>query len=304
MLTRALTIFVKEIEMISGLRTILGLLLSLAYSPSVTANSMASAQRIVSCSLATDEISLELLQRSHHEHRLIAVSRLADNPEYSNIAPVPADLKSRCGTELESLITLKPDLILLAPYTRVEFVHQVKAAKIATFTTEKPDSLEQIEKTIENLGTHLGEDGATRSLLRDFRAKRAIFRSSREQLKKKPRLLHMFGDGSVSGSGTMFDAIAREIGAINVVAERGIKGWPKLSLEQLVTLQPDIVVLAGAPSNQAKTLKTLQGLPGVKELQAIKDGRIVLIPEPELGAVSHHVLKAVERLAQTSRIIK
>jgi iron complex transport system substrate-binding protein len=275
-----------------------------ALSSTIFAETIEVPQRIASCSLATDEISLELLKRSHHEHRLIAVSRLADSADYSNIRPVPKDLKGRCGTELESLLSLKPDLILLAPYTRAEFVHQVKSAKIAIFTTEKPDSLEKIEKTIEDLGVRIREVPASESLLKDFRAQRASFQGRRDQSKKSPRLLHMFGDGSFSGAGTMFDAIAKELGAINVIAEIGVKGWPKLSLEQIVTLNPDLVVLAGAPQDQPKTLKSLQSIPGVKELAAVREGRVVLIPEPELGAVSHHVLKAIEKLSQAIRNIR
>lgn len=276
----------------------------IAFSSLTFAKGQDVPQRIASCALATDEISLELLKRGHHEHRLIAVSKLADSSEYSNIHPVPKDLKGRCGTELESLLSLKPDLILLAPYTRAEFVHQVKSAKIATFTTEKPDSLEKIEKTIEALGVRIGEVPSSESLLRDFRAQRAALRERRDQSKKSPRLLHMFGDGSFSGAGTMFDAIAKEVGAINVIADIGVKGWPKLSLEQIVTLNPDLVVLAGDPKEQPKTLKSLQGIPGIKELPAVREGRVVVIPEPELGAVSHHVLKAIEKLSQAIRNIR
>lgn len=282
---------------------IIAMVLTSFSSPSF-AEALDAPQRIASCSLATDEISLELLKRGHHEHRLIAVSRLADSSEYSNIQPVPKDLKGRCGTELESLLSLRPDLILLAPYTRVEFVHQVKSAKIATFTTEKPDSLEKIEKTIEDLGARIGEGPSSESLLRDFRAQRAAFRDRRDKSKKRPRLLHMFGDGSFSGAGTMFDAIAKEVGAVNVIAEIGVKGWPKLSLEQIVTLNPDLVVLAGDPSDQPKTLKSLQSIPGIKELTAVREGRVLVIPEPELGAVSHHVLKAIEKLSQALRNIR
>lgn len=289
--------------MISALRALFFSLVLATIPGWVSAATAAPAQRIISCSLATDEIGLELLQRAHQEHRLIAVSRLADSSEYSNIAPVPPYLKARCGTELESIVTLKPDLILLAPYTKVEFVHQVNAAKIATFTTEKPDSIEKIEKSIEELGVRMGVEESARALLGDVRTKRARFRTIREGWKKRPRLLHMFGDGSFSGAGTMFDAIAQEIGAINVLAEKGIKGWPKLSLEQLVTLSPDLVVMAGSPADQAKTLKTLQGLPGVRDLKAVKEGRVILIPEKELGAVSHHVLRGVEQLSQAIKTI-
>jgi iron complex transport system substrate-binding protein len=281
----------KHLIFASSLVSLLALFPTLAFS-----RDMRTPQRIASCSLATDEIATALLTRSHHESHLIAVSTLADNPEYSNIIPVPAALKGRCGTELESLIILKPDLILLAPYTRTEFVRQVTASSINTFTTQKPISLETIEATIEQLGAKIQEPEAARQLLTEIRKERQAFQLQREQ-KKKPRLLHIFSDHSFSGGETMFDAIAKEAGAVNILAEQGIKGWPKLTTEHIAGLRPDMIVVAGTEQERDKILANLKSLPGLREIPAIKEGRLILIPDHELGSVSHHVLKAVKRLA-------
>ena len=271
-------------------------LLALSATPA-SSSVPGTPQRIASCSLATDEIATELLTRAHHESHLIAVSTLADNPEYSNIIPVPAALVGRCGTELESLIILKPDLILLAPYTRTEFVRQVKKSNINTFTTQKPISLDTIEATIELLGVKIQEPEAARQLLTEIRKERQAFQLQREQ-KKKPRLLHIFSDHSFSGSETMFDAIAKEVGAVNILAEQGIKGWPKLATEHIASLRPDRIVVAGTEHDRDKILANLKGLPGLREIPAIREGRLILIPDHELGSVSHHVMKAVKRLAE------
>src|SRR4051812_26256730 len=81
----------------------------------------AAPVRIASCSLASDETLLALLGPG--TPRLVAVSSLATDRRYSNIAgEIPKSLTGRCGTELESLLALKPDLAVLASYNRPELL--------------------------------------------------------------------------------------------------------------------------------------------------------------------------------------
>lgn len=261
------------------------------------AKSPLKPQRIASCSLATDEMTLAILAAAHRENRCIALSTAASHQDYSNVVQESRSIAGRCGAELESLLALKPDLVLLAPYTRPEFIGQVEKAKIPAFVTENPSSLDQVEKSIARLGQILGESEATQQVLNHMRQRRkALF--SRRPVHKTPRLLHIFKDGAASGADTMFDAIAKEVGATNIAAEMGLKGWPKLSIEFIATLKPDFIVMGDDENQRGKVLDNLRSLPGFREIPAVKEGRLILIPEKSLGSVAQYVMDAVESLAK------
>src|SRR5262249_59837414 len=65
---------------------------------------------------------------------------------------------------------------------------------------------------------------------------------------RPPRVLSYYPSGDTAGADTSFDAIVRAAGAVNVVAEKGLRGFPKISAEQVAEWRPDFIILGATPA--------------------------------------------------------
>jgi iron complex transport system substrate-binding protein len=100
-------------------------------------------------------------------------------------------------------------------------------------------------------------------------------------------------DGYTAGRNTLFDDIVRQAGAINVAAEQGLEGFPRISAEQVAAWQPDFII-AGADANTLEdTRRRLLANPAVAATNAARADRIVLIDNRYFLTVSQHVVRAV-----------
>lgn len=240
---------------------------------------------------------VDLLSRAGHLERLVAVSTLADDARYSNLLPVPKSIGGRCGGELESLLKLKPDVAVIASFNRPELVARLKAAGVRVHTLSDFTTLADVAANLEALGRLIREPRASSSAL-------AEFRSALDKLAPAPtpaatapiRAMEFFPDGVVSGRATLFDDLVRHAGGLNVGSELGLVGWPRVGTETLATLKPDVIFASGESDDLAPTLARLRSLAGFKDMEAVKSGRLVLIPQREMSAASPHLLKALAKI--------
>lgn len=239
-----------------------------------------------------------MLSRAGHLQRLVAVSTLADNPHLSHVAPVPAVVKGRCGGELESLLALRPDVVVLTSYNRPEIAQRLAQAGVRTAVLGAFDRLDDVEAHVTELGRLARVEGTAAALATELQTRRAAVARSpvRFASGRAPVLLHVFPDDAVSGTGTLFDDLARAVGAANAAAPLGVKGWPHLGAETLATLKVDFVVVGGDERERSDILAHLRSEPGLKELAAVRAGRLLLVPDKDLGAASEYLVDGLEKL--------
>jgi iron complex transport system substrate-binding protein len=104
--------------------------------------------------------------------------------------------------------------------------------------------------------------------------------------------------GVSAGSKTTFDDIVRYAGGVNVAAERGFSGFPRLSVEQVLAWDPDVIVASAGPGGAADVKAALLANPGIAAARAAKAGRIVILEDRTLLAASHHIVDAVDAMAR------
>lgn len=245
--------------------------------------------------MASDEIAAELLIRAHALARLLAVSILADDPTYSNLAPVPPTIKARFAADLEGALALRPDLVILASFNKPETLARFKDAKVSTHILGNFTTLADIEANITTIGALLHTDKEASTLVQELKQGLAALTPAKSG---QPRLqvLDFHPGGSVSGSGTLFEALVHAAGGENLAAKKGWSGWPALNAEILAGLAPDAIVAAGEEKDRAMIRAQLLNAPGWKSMRTVTTARLILIPERELSATSHHILKAAVKL--------
>ena len=100
----------------------------------------------------------------------------------------------------------------------------------------------------------------------------------------------MYGRDIYGGTvGTSYHDVLTAAGLIDVAATRHT-GWPKLSLEDVIALNPEVLVLS---SGSASALRVL---PGVAALRAVTDGQLLVLDDGLLEDAGPGMLDAAEAL--------
>ena len=111
-------------------------------------------QRIVSQTLGTDEILLAICA----PQRLVALSILVDDADYSNVTAQAHLVKARANADAEQILALYPDVIFVASYSKAELIELLQAAHAPVFRFAHFDRLEDIKANIRTIGYAVGED--------------------------------------------------------------------------------------------------------------------------------------------------
>ena len=250
-------------------------------------------QRICSVSLMGDELLFLLVP----PERVACVSTFADDVEASNVAGrYPASVP-RLVARTEPVIATRPDLIVAAPWNDRSFLAGLKALGLRSLTLDAAEDFDGIERTLLALGKAVGAEEQARARAAELRARLAGLERalSRAEPLKRPRVLSL-SHLVVAGSGTTVDALIRHAGAVNAAAAAGIAGHRKLSTEQILALDPDVLLLGQGLDTDAASV--LRAYPQLGATRAAKSGRVILLPPRLLTTVSPFLVEGAEQLAR------
>lgn len=251
-------------------------------------------RRIVSQTLGTDELLFAMIDRS----RIVGVSTLARDPAYSNVVDQAERLGAPAITNAEQVLSLRPDLVFVASFSRAELVTVVEQGGAPVYRFANFDRLEDIKANIRRLGEAVGADAEAARLVTTMEERLAAVAARRARATgPPPRVLSWSPSGFTAGVGTTFDDIVRAAGAVNVVSEHGLKGFPQLSAEQVLAWQPDFILVGVNPGERETVLRALKENPAIAATRAMRSGRLVFMENRALLSVSHFVVDAVEALA-------
>jgi iron complex transport system substrate-binding protein len=250
-------------------------------------------QRIVSQTLGTDEILLAVCP----PERVVALSDLAEDGDYSNVVEEARRIPGRTTQGAEQILQLRPDLIFVAGYSRAETVELLKASKAPVFRFANFDSIADIKSNIRTVGYATGTDAAAEELIRQMEEDLAAIRAHIPKSGSPLRVMSYDRLGYIGGSSTIFDDVVRAAGAVNICAEQGIKGFAKINSEKILEWQPDFLITGANRGTEKSVRDRLLEDPAVATSNAGRAGRIIVIDSRHFLTVSHHITGFVEDLA-------
>lgn len=243
--------------------------------------------KVASTFLAGDEILSELVKGSNVQ--FIACSTLADKGEYSNILEQAKLIPHRIGNNAEVIAKIKPDLVFMASWNSPQLSKMLSNLKIKTFTIGAFNSIDDIERNIQLMGSvlHL-ESNAKKMVLK-------MQQSMPQVPANGKKVLHFDPSGITLGKKTIFDSLITRLGFSNVTQE---VGWPKISPEWIAQSHPDLIISSGEDSQFPTLLALISGTPGWKGLNPVKKKQIVLIPNRLLSSASQFISSAYSRFLE------
>jgi iron complex transport system substrate-binding protein len=264
----------------------------------------AAPRRILSLTLASDEILLSLVDPS----RLVGVTTYAADPAVSNVAGMLAGGPPTMTLNAERVISLKPDLVVVANWSDAAVVKQLRDAKLTVYLMASGLSVASIEDKILRLG--LLTDASLRAtdiVARvDARLAAVADRLSKVPAAQRLRVMDYATWGSAQGRGSSWDEIITKAGLANAVGDRTPDEWGQvpLSRESIIKIAPDILVLPGwidgDPQGAASFFTQIMKDPGLQTLAAVRNRRVFVMPENLKSTTSQYIADAVEWLARTA----
>ncbi|MBX7223659.1 MAG: ABC transporter substrate-binding protein [Blastocatellia bacterium] len=248
-------------------------------------------ERIVSLTLSTDEILLEICPKS----RIAALHEISLNPLYSNCVEASQAMPVHVPADPERVLKLQPDLIFVASYSRAEALKLLAASGAPVFKFESFDSIEGIKQTIREIGYAVGEESGADGLVKKMEAD--LKQLAPLAAEAKPRVLAYSQGGASAAKNTVFDDCVRLAGGINLAAEKGLEGFPTISPETVLEWNPDFIVVGARPGEEAAVKRKLLENPALAQTKAAKLNHIMTLDPRIQLTVSHHIVKCVQALA-------
>ena len=227
-------------------------------------------------------------------------NRLAGDTDFCDYPP-EAIRKPHVGglvnPNLEQIVSLMPDLVLATKsINRRETVSALDHIGLPVFVTD-PRSVETMIASVEQIGRALGTEKSGETLAEDLRSRLADL--DRRLAGAAPRrvLFVVWTDPLISvGRDTFIADALRHAGGRSVVDTNA--EWPHISLEEIVRLQPDVLVFASAHAGETqRDIDALRARPGWKNLQAIERGKIVVVSDA-INRPAPRMVDAIEFLAR------
>jgi iron complex transport system substrate-binding protein len=248
---------------------------------------VAKPTRIVSLNLCTDQILVELVPRE----RIAALTVLAADRNVSAIAGSVRGIKM-IGGGAEEVLGLSPDLVLASPYSATPTVDLLKRlgqrVEIVPFATD----FDSIRSTVRQVARLVEETERGEAVLARFDA---ALESARSRAARQPEALVYQVNGLVSGTGSLADAALKAAGLINQAARHALPSGAKLSLESIVVMPPDLVVLAQGMNTYRTVVSDNLRHPALARIMQRTAG--MELPMPLWLCGTPHVANAVEMLA-------
>lgn len=240
----------------------------------------AAPRRIVSLAPSATEILFALGAGD----RIVAVDDFSDYPAEAKA------LKHIGGfrTSPETVVSYTPDLILALSSGNLPAQLDALAQPLFIFD---PNDLEGVYRNILSVGKMVDRDTQAQALVADMRGRIDAVGQKAATAKTKPRVLHEVDSTNpaqlfVAGPNNFIDSMIRIAGGVNVAADAAVK-YPKLSPEQVVARDPEVIVLADAKFGA--TPEQVRSRPGWSAIAAVKanavypiDDDLVSRPGPRL----------------------
>ncbi|HEX2944772.1 MAG TPA: ABC transporter substrate-binding protein [Clostridia bacterium] len=259
-------------------------------------------QHIISLTLGSDEILMGLVDKS----RITALTKYADDTGISNVAKEAAEVPGRAVMDKsENIIAMKPDLIILDTWADANVVKQFRDAGINVYTFKTPSNIDEQKAVIRDIALLVGSNAKGKEITDWMDAKLSDVETKLASLKPEQKLKVMdCGELGSSGVGTNFDDIVTRAGLINVVSKAGMKGWPVVPKEKIIEFNPDIIILPSwyyDAKNSFDGLKNkFTGDASFQTVNAVKNDRIISVPNQHISAISQYSVLAVEDVARAA----
>lgn len=250
--------------------------------------------RIVSTTLVTDEIVTSLVEPS----RIAALSNFSPEPQTSNVAEIARKVNSFVDRDAEKIVRLHPDLVISTRYSKVDLGRLIRGLDIPYVELTQFESVADIERNIRTIGHALDEDTKAEDLIRSMKGKLEAAARQTKPAKRSWRVLYLAPGEWTAGSKTSIHELIRSSGMRNAAAEAGVSGYAKISVENILRSNPDVILIGTGYQRDTDYQEILTHDSRYQTIKAIRNHRIVALPSRYVLTTSQFIGDAAVELSR------
>jgi iron complex transport system substrate-binding protein len=196
--------------------------------------------------------------------------------------------------DLEAILALHPDLVLLsAGAGDGPRIDRLRSSAITVVDLGDEAGLASLESEALVIGTLLGVPTRARELVSTLSSRMAAVHARLQEARPHRRALVLMAYGTQlygGTSGTSYHDVLDAAGLVDAAAAR-YQGWPQYRIEEVITLDPDLIVTATGMR------AVLERVPGLLAMSAFRTpGGIVELDDSLLSDAGPGMLEAAEAL--------
>jgi iron complex transport system substrate-binding protein len=242
---------------------------TLFFSIAWTANAT-SPSRVASLNMCTDQLLLDLAD----PRQIAGLSPFATDATRSFMAEKAKGLPALSGTA-EEIMVLKPDLVVAGTFTKRATREFIRGQGVKLEEFAPVQTLAENRQQITRFGQITG--AVDKAAGRNAELDAALLELRAAASKDKLRVLPLSRRGWVAGSNTLISEILTQSGLINAADDLGLRSDGRTTLEAIVMLRPDAILIAQDDDNAEDQGKALLLHPAIQRL--FPPERRIIIPE-------------------------
>ena len=251
-----------------------------------------AAKRVVSLAPSNTEI----LYAVGAAEQVIGRDEFSDYPEEANALPSVGG--SMGEYSVETIVSLKPDLVLAAEINSPELVKQLEDLGLTVYYLKNPTSFEELYVNLEIVAQLTGEDPT--KLTDSLKARVDAVDEKIMPLSARPEVFYEIDATDAAkpytyGPGTFGNLLIARAGGTNIGNEL-TDPYPQISLEQIVVSNPSFILLGD--SMWGVTAEAVASRPGWETIEAVKSDQIFPIDDNLISRPGPRLVDGLEQLAK------
>lgn len=250
--------------------------------------------QVVSQTVGTDELLLAVAA----PEQIAALSHIAGEAAYSAVAEQARAFPHIARGDAETILKFRPDLVLVADYSRGELVAQLRRAGVELMVFDRYQTMEDAYANLRMLAERLGEDAEVRAEAVIGDADTRLADLARRLDGATPvKVVAPSTYGVIGGAETTFQDMCDHAAADNLAMSLGeLVGHAPIPRETVLTWPVEKVVLPGDDIEAA--VEPYLRLTPFQFMEAVKQRKVALVESYMFSSVTHHRIDGYERLAR------
>jgi iron complex transport system substrate-binding protein len=227
-------------------------------------------QRIVSLAPSNTEILFAI----GAGQQVVGRDEFTNYPEESLALPSVGGSWGDYNTE--AIVELNPDLVLAAEINPPELVESLEKLGLTVFLLPNPTDIDGIYQIMETAAQLSGHEAETDILVESLKQRVEAVTNQTAQLTDRPSVFYELDSTEpnapyTAGAGTFVELLIEMAGGANIGSAMD-SPWAQISLEQLVVLDPDIILLGD--SAYGVTPESVTARAGWESISAVVNDRV------------------------------
>ncbi len=237
----------------------------------------------------------EMIYTLKAQKKLVGVTKFCDYP------PEVKNKKSVGGLNpgVESIVSLKPDLILLSAQANIKSLGMRLIKLDYTVYVDDTQTLDDIPGTLSDLGKLLDREKESQKAIKEYEQKLKEYSTTAEiDSECSPKIIYLVWTRPIMAAGgdNFVNDLIQRAGCRNPASDLDER-WPRLTIESLHSLKPDIIIHPQSPKWKKMKNKIMKSKRW-QALKAIRNGDIYPVKEDIINRPTTRTIKALKRIRE------